>query len=232
MRKVSLIASKGGSAKSTACRHLAVAALQAGYRSAILDTDPQETLRDWGRRRKREPLVTGETSVRLESIDEALQAQEQAGVEMLFIDTAGHMSSSVPLIAARSDLVLVPVRPTPEDMDAITLTVRTLQGREVPYFVFVSQAPTNTSKPRDWAFNRLVKMKVPVLDTVIHARSIVYTSSATGGTVLELEGLAKHEEKAADEFRALFQAVERELGKKATKPYSKPAIVQYSHTAV
>src|SRR5690349_12990224 len=41
MKRIVLAQQKGGAAKTTLCVHLAVAAQQAGFKTAIIDTDPQ-----------------------------------------------------------------------------------------------------------------------------------------------------------------------------------------------
>jgi chromosome partitioning protein len=47
MRTLALISQKGGSGKTTLAVHLAVAAMQAGERVTVLDTDPQGSAQAW-----------------------------------------------------------------------------------------------------------------------------------------------------------------------------------------
>ena len=51
MRTVALVSMKGGSGKTTAAVHIAVAAAQQGRNVAVLDTDPQQSAARWGDRR-------------------------------------------------------------------------------------------------------------------------------------------------------------------------------------
>ena len=54
MRRIVLVQEKGGAAKTTLCVHLAVAAEQAGFKTAIIDTDPQGSASAvWGAARGR-----------------------------------------------------------------------------------------------------------------------------------------------------------------------------------
>ena len=51
MRTVALVSMKGGSGKTTAAVHIAVAAAQQGRNVALIDTDPQQSAARWGDRR-------------------------------------------------------------------------------------------------------------------------------------------------------------------------------------
>src|SRR5215475_11600820 len=51
MRTVVLASQKGGSGKSTLAIGVAIAAMADGHRVAMIDTDPQGTVSNWGRRR-------------------------------------------------------------------------------------------------------------------------------------------------------------------------------------
>jgi len=212
MKKVTIATQKGGSGKSVLARHLAVAATLRGYKAAILDADQQETSLQWFRQRTKKglaaPTVTGCASVTRDSIEEAIDAQEKEGVELLFIDTAGHMNPAMPLYAARSDLVLVPVRPTGDDVNALPDTIEVLSGRKAPYFVVPSQVMANAFGNLEWLLRRMQRMDVPTLKTAIHHRNIVINALAGGSTALEVKRPAPHEKKAVEEFRAAFDEIE------------------------
>src|SRR4051812_19114133 len=138
MKKVGVITSKGGSGKSTIARHLAVAADQDGFSTVILDTDPQGTLRDWSEARNKEPHVVPEYSTNPDRIEQAFKRIEAAGADLLIVDTQGHSSPIPTNVAKLCDLVLVPMRPTPDDSGADLLIVDT-QGHSSPI-------PTNVAK--------------------------------------------------------------------------------------
>ena len=58
MRTITFATQKGGSGKSTLAIAIAVAAVQDGERVALLETDPQGTVSNWGaRREKPEPAI-------------------------------------------------------------------------------------------------------------------------------------------------------------------------------
>lgn len=211
MKKVGIITTKGGAGKSTIARHLAVAADQADVSTVILDTDPQGTLRDWGEARSREPHVVTEYGSNPDRISQALARIEAAGADLAIVDTQGHASPIPTNVARLCDLVLVPMRPTPDDFRAIKGTIGMLQDRRVLHFVVLSQCPTNTPRPRAEAYSLLGKEGIPVWPGAIHMKGIIPASGVSGDTVLELEALTEAEQKSAEEFRTLFEWTAQQL---------------------
>jgi len=51
VKTIAFISQKGGTGKSTLAVHMGVAAYQAGRKTAIVDTDPQESAAMWQRAR-------------------------------------------------------------------------------------------------------------------------------------------------------------------------------------
>src|SRR3954454_9060213 len=79
MRRIVLAQQKGGAAKTTLCVHLAVAAEQAGFKTAIIDTDPQGSASSvWGTARGgAAPPVAAVIAAELR---DALEAAEADGI--------------------------------------------------------------------------------------------------------------------------------------------------------
>lgn len=218
MKKVGIIMAKGGAGKSTLARHLAVAAHQEEFATVILDTDPQGTLQDWAERRGgREPHVVTEYSTNPDRIAKAFERIEAAGADVLIADTQGQHSPIAVNVAMKSDLVLIPMKPTPEDIRAIPATIDALRLHKVPHYVVLSQCPWNTPRPKAEAYSLLKKLGVPVWMGAIHLKDAVPSSWIAGETVLELEGLTKAEQKSVEEFRSLWTWVRQELGLKASQ---------------
>lgn len=122
MKTVILHTPKGGSGKSTTARELAVSADLAGIRVAMADLDPQGTTTGWYRRRKAAtpPLVRYDPEAPVSAL---------AGIDWLVIDTPPGAPGYMPALLARADLVLVPVRPSPDDLLAAAPIARSLAGR-------------------------------------------------------------------------------------------------------
>src|SRR4051794_26320896 len=85
MKTVVVAGRKGGVAKSTVARTLAVQALLEGRKSAILDVDQQATSLNWAKRR--EATAPAVRHIAASTIAAELTAFEQAGAEIVLIDT-------------------------------------------------------------------------------------------------------------------------------------------------
>ena len=91
MKSVAFAAMKGGVGKTTLAVHLAVAALRAGERVAIIDTDPQASAAAWARiRGGGSPDVVPVPAQRL---TEALAAAEE-DYSVVIVDSAPRASAA------------------------------------------------------------------------------------------------------------------------------------------
>ncbi len=127
MKTITLATQKGGSGKSTLAASLAVAALADGFLVAALDTDPQQSLARWGKRRESDtPLVRACEPHELEKQLTALRA----GHDLCFVDTAGAHNTSVAPALTHADFCLVPVKPTMTDLEAAIPTAKQLADRK------------------------------------------------------------------------------------------------------
>jgi len=128
----------GGSGKSTLARELAVAASLAGLRVAMADLDPQGTVEGWYRRRE----ATTPTLVRFNPGGSTAEL-EAAKVHLLVVDTPPGYQPFIPDLLNKASLVLVPVRPTADDLLAAAPIARSLDGHRAWSFV-LSQVPPRT----------------------------------------------------------------------------------------
>ncbi len=109
MRVVSIVGLKAGAPNLRSLR-IAVAAHHAGILTAVVDTDPQATLRMWSSRRQiGGPPVRPETTP--DFLEPTLKEFEKQGAELVLIDTAGKAEIMGKRAAELSDLVLIPSRP-------------------------------------------------------------------------------------------------------------------------
>ena len=138
---------KGGSGKSTLAREIATMASRSGQKAVLADLDPQGTTAGWYQRRKNPepalvdlgtPLQTGKIS-----------GLAHGGVDLLVIDTPPAQPTFLPTLLGSSDMVLVPVRPTPDDLLAAAPIARSL-ARHPKWAFVLSQgtAPDPASRER------------------------------------------------------------------------------------
>jgi len=137
MQTVILHIPKGGSGKSTLARELAVAA-SSTLQVALADFDPQGTTSGWYQRR-------GATSPALVNLDPAKPTRHlvEAGVDLLVVDTPPGQPPYIGKLLAGADLVLVPVRPTPDDLLAAAPIASSL-ARHAAWAFVLSQVPPRT----------------------------------------------------------------------------------------
>lgn len=140
MRTIVLATQKGGSGKSTLAIGLAVAAMEDGQRVAIIETDRQGTVSNWGcRRTLAEPRIERVGS-RIE-IERVLPMLEHNGFTLAVIDTPATNNDLSASAIGIADLCLIPARPSPVDIEAAlpTIGIARKLGRR---FAFVlSQTP-------------------------------------------------------------------------------------------
>ncbi len=190
MRTVILHTPKGGSGKSTLAREIAVAAVQAGLQAALADLDPQGTTTGWFRRRAAQapPLVRFDPA----SAGEELAA---AGLDLLIVDTPPGQPPYLSHLFGLADVVLVPVRPTPDDLLAAAPIARSLARCRAWVFV-LSQVPPR-SRLTAGAVRHLAGLG-RVAPVQITFRADFPAAAIEGQAAVEFTG------KAAAETTALF----------------------------
>lgn len=134
---IALVATKGGTGKSTIAACLAGEFLKRGRDVALLDVDPQRTLSAW--HSNEGPLLVipigAASGATVSPSLISLSAQHQ----LVIVDTAGFQNRDTLAVLALADLALVPFSPTPADALGTAQTVAML--REVNMTVERSKKP-------------------------------------------------------------------------------------------
>lgn len=183
---------KGGSGKTTISAAVAVELERLGYGPvAVIDTDPQGSLRDWAAARQADtPMCVWVETTQLSSY---LAELRQAGMQCVVIDTPPAFGSMISDAVALADLVLIPVRPSPNDLRAVHASIDaiTIAGKD---FMFVINAAT----PRTMIVPRAIKALLSegrIVPTVLHNRVNFPVSMLEGRTVNESH---RHSRSAAE----------------------------------
>lgn len=197
MKTIVLHTPKGGSGKSTLAREIATMAARSGISTALADLDPQGTTVGWYQRRKSsDPALVdlGSPPFRLK-----MAGLAKAGLDLLVIDTPPAQPAFLPALLAVADLVLVPVRPTPDDLLAAAPIARSLAQH--PRWVFVlSQVPPRTRMLAS-AVRQLAAIG-RVAPAQITFRADYPAAAIDGSAAAELTG------KAAEESAELFRYIQ------------------------
>src|SRR5271167_597559 len=118
MKTIVITSQKGGSGKTTLAAHLAVEAERVGDAPAwLIDTDKQATLSLWHERREHDTPQRAEVSF-------------------------GRLAAGLTSLA---DRVLIPVRPSPADLWAVSETVALVKDAGKPFLFVITQAKAQAS---------------------------------------------------------------------------------------
>ncbi|NOG74027.1 ParA family protein [Roseicella sp. DB1501] len=233
MKVIVCASRKGGSGKTVSARHLAVAALKGGVgRVAAVDLDPMRGLTRWWQRRPEDglelvqlappnlPSTTHEDrqAVALaaaEALERAVPALRAQGFGLLIVDTPPAADQIVRLAVAAADLVLVPVRPSPDDLDAVGETADLVTAAGCPMVFVVNSATKKARLTGDAAI--ALSQHGTVAPAILH-RSDAYAASALDGlTVQEADPRGA----PAHEVAALWHYVAKRAGVLAREPVNK-----------
>ena len=206
MQIVVIASRKGGVGKTTLSAHLAVAAGQAHPgKVAILDFDPQGSLTWWAQHRN-------EGNPRFDSISEdALNSHlaelRKAGFDYVFIDTPPVEAPWVSKLIARADLVIIPTRASPLDIQAVGTTMLAAQHAHTN-MVWVLNGISSRSHIADAVATEL-KRFAPLAPAYIHERTDYVMAMGQGRTVLE----TKPSSVSAREIREVWKFISTRLHK-------------------
>jgi chromosome partitioning protein len=134
---ISCLNLKGGCGKSTICLNLAACLSGHKYKVLVIDLDPQRSITRWSKQAKtlESSLSTEVYPLKLDSKRPALQFRTdietliaETGSNLILLDTPPQLEDAALLAALISDLILIPVTPSPLDLWAAEAAVKT--GRE------------------------------------------------------------------------------------------------------
>jgi chromosome partitioning protein len=200
---------KGGSGKSTLASCLAVHWQLDGRRPTIIDADPQRSI---ARLAARERALGGVPVVEDATENASKTARRLAGGNgPVIIDTPGFRSETTLACLAATDLLLVPVKPSPYDVDRMLDTLDTLingvSGRR-PVFRCLLTQTTRDSVIARHIRAELAEAGFPLLDSEMTNR-VVYPEAALWGATPSLIDSAG---PAARDIAAIADEVDGILG--------------------
>lgn len=212
-RKITMIitiaSQKGGVGKSTISINMALgmAGLKSKYKVALVDADEQrsciETLQPHN---GRENLKLYEAAEKPHRLIEKITAKHQ----IIFIDTPPHSHEVMYQAAAVSQLVIIPLQPSPLDIRGVSRTVKAIEvikGKHNPDLQ--CRFLINRITPRTILANEIRAALVkyypyPTLDAVLHNREAYKQSLITGLSVIEYD---KNSQAAAEMNKLLIEIV-------------------------
>lgn len=208
MQIIVIASQKGGSGKTTLATHLAVQAEKMGAGPVgVIDTDPQGTLADW--RKARQGESPDFATAGPQGLVRAVDTMRRAGVKLLFIDTPPAIGATIGRVIKLADMVVVPTRPSPNDLRAIGATVALVEGLGKPLVFLVNGAAPRARITAEAAV--ALSQHGPVVPRIVYQR-VAYAASMTDGrTAMELPGGVK----SGEEIAAVWTYLKRRLAREA-----------------
>ncbi|MCK6615952.1 MAG: AAA family ATPase [Ignavibacteriaceae bacterium] len=205
---ISVLNLKGGSGKSTISTNLAVSFATDKKKVLLIDTDPQATSIRWAGER---PDDRAKVAVVAIPDAKALRKQVKEFIEnydFLILDGAPQLDLISTTSIAVSNIVLIPVSPSPYDVWATeNIVQRVLTAKEInpaldAYFILNRDNPkTLLSKDTSEA---LKELGLPIFQSKLNNR-ISYADSALNG----LSVIEWTDTKAKEEFLSLYQEIKK-----------------------
>lgn len=171
MKVITIAAAKGGATKTTVTLSLAVRAAQESTRVAMLDLNAdQGDLTAWW-------ILRGEPDnpriIEVEKLNKDIAQLRADGFEWVLIDTPPGELGLTEHAIIKSDAVIIPVRPSFFDMNAVTAIVEMCRERRKPYSFLLSAVDSKMPKLVDATMAALVKegsifsIRIPYLQPYI-----------------------------------------------------------------
>lgn len=205
MLVITLMSQKGGAGKSTLARQLAALAGEEGE-ALLIDCDPQATASKWWQRRQdlepapARPALLDLDGTTLAAAIEALRKARKPPA-FVFVDTSPAVTHREAEAAKVADLVLVPVRPSGDDLEAVgdTLGILRRLGRKAAIVVNAAKTEGRATDARA----ALSVYPVPVCPIYLGDRAVYQDAAAEGRGVHEMRGQSAA--RAGAELRAVWQ---------------------------
>lgn len=138
---IALASSKGGTSKTTCTANLCVRAAQDSGAVVAIDLEPQQSLARWFELRKRHVLLDNPRLLPAsdDTAAEKVAKLKRAGAEWIFLDLPpGDFDLIEPGIAA-ADFVIVPVKASPIDLEAIDPIIEICEDLEKAFCILLTQ---------------------------------------------------------------------------------------------
>ena len=186
---VGVLNQKGGVGKTTLSVNLAACLAHTGARVLLIDADPQGSALDWAAARQGEPLFSVVGFPRATIHKEIAQLGQ--GYDHIIIDGPPRVTDLARSAIMASDIVVIPVQPSPYDIWAAEEVVKLITEARVykenikSVFV-VNRKITNTAIGRD-VREALAAYPIHVLNASIAQRVVFAEAAAQGQAIFEIE---------------------------------------------
>ncbi|MBL0320470.1 MAG: AAA family ATPase [Alphaproteobacteria bacterium] len=198
---ISILNQKGGAGKTTISINLACGLQEAGHKVLLVDSDPQGSARDWHSAANAE--LIGVVGIDRPTLEKDMKLFTP-NYEYIIIDGAPQLENMAISAIKCSDIILIPVQPSPYDIWATAGLVDVIKARQeinngFPKAAFIiSRQITHTKVGREIR-DVLKNYGLRVFDNGTFQRIIYSNTAATGRTVMN-----EVAQEAANEIRKII----------------------------
>jgi chromosome partitioning protein len=205
MPVIALIGNKGGAGKTTLALNLAAALAREGS-VAVFDADPQGSALQWRAVSEHDgapPVIDAAADL------EDIVARMSGSLDYVFIDCPPSVHSRQTNAALHvSDILLIPVQPSPLDLWATVHSERAIGQARASNPTLRAMLVINQLDPRTRVSrlmrDALAEVDLPAADTAIHRRAVYGASVLEGKSVFDM---GKRGAEAASELQELISEV-------------------------
>jgi chromosome partitioning protein len=209
---IGILNQKGGVGKTTLSVNLAASLSRDGSRVLLIDADPQGSALDWSMAREG-PALFAVAGLPKPSLHKEIGVIGN-GYDHIIIDGPPRVTGLARSAIMASEIVLVPVQPSPYDIWAAKEIVemieemREIRPQQKAFFV-INRRITNTSIGGS-VRSALAAYSIPTLDAVIGQRVGFAMAANSGQAISEIEG----SELASGEIDAVLAEIRSLYGKR------------------
>jgi len=186
---ISILNLKGGSGKSTIATNLAVALAAQEERVLLIDTDKQGTSEKWkAQRPENTPKVTVISLTEPDAIRKQIKELEE-NYNVVVMDGAPKIDLISAVSISFSDIVIIPVTPSPNDLWSTENIVERVKDAQtinpsIKAYFLINRDNPRTLLSKDMG-DALTALELPILKTKINNRISYPDSAVQGLSVLE-----------------------------------------------
>ncbi len=202
---------KGGAGKSTVAINMAlmIASSSKNYKVALVDTDKQRSCIQTLAKNKRDNLVVYEVQ------DKPNRTIMRLEEDIVVVDTPPHSHELMHLAAAVSNVVLIPIQPSPLDIRAAGDTVKALSiiktevNPELQCCFLLNRLKAGTILTKELRSTVEKLYPFSVLETSLFDRQLYKQSLITGQSVMEFDKNSPAAQEMADLVVEVLKLVSR-----------------------